>query len=81
MTRTPGGIELIGFEYGRYPLDWYFWFSDHTDAFAGEFWALVEKGGLDDLKLPISDTYLEEPTEHSWSIQGDSIRFEYKSVG
>lgn len=35
--------QLIGFSYGSSPRDWRFWFSETSDHFAGEFWALIEK--------------------------------------
>lgn len=35
-------IHLVGFEYGRLPTDWQFWWSETTDEFSGEFWCLIE---------------------------------------
>jgi hypothetical protein len=36
-------FRLINFSYGPQPEDWKFWFSELTDPFAGEFWAIVEE--------------------------------------
>jgi len=35
-------IRLLGITYGPRPEDWIFWFSEPSDPFAGDFWAMVE---------------------------------------
>jgi hypothetical protein len=35
-------ITLISITYGPRPEDWIFWFSEPSDPFAGDFWAMVE---------------------------------------
>jgi len=35
-------ITLISITYGPRPEDWIFWFSEPSDPFAGNFWAMVE---------------------------------------
>lgn len=35
-------IRLINFKYGPSPEDWIFWFSEPSDPFAGDFWAMIE---------------------------------------
>jgi hypothetical protein len=35
--------RLINFTYGSSPDDWHIWFSESTDAFAGDFWNLIER--------------------------------------
>jgi len=35
-------IRLINFKYGPSPNDWIFWFSEPSDPFAGDFWAMIE---------------------------------------
>lgn len=35
-------LRLIGFQYGRFPTDWKFWWAEPSDEFAGDFWRLVE---------------------------------------
>jgi hypothetical protein len=34
--------RLIKFEYGSLPSDWYFWMSEPSDKFAGDFWSMIE---------------------------------------
>jgi hypothetical protein len=34
--------RLISFSYGPRPGDWKMWWSESTDGFAGEYWAMVE---------------------------------------
>jgi hypothetical protein len=34
--------HLVGFSYGLSIQDWQFWGSEPTDAFAGDFWYMVE---------------------------------------
>jgi hypothetical protein len=47
-------IELIAFSYGPPPSDWHFWFSEPTDVYAGEFWAMIETSACEnELELPI----------------------------
>jgi len=40
----PISFELISFTYGPRPEDWKFWFSEPSDPYAGDFWAMVEEG-------------------------------------
>ncbi|KAH8779025.1 hypothetical protein BGZ57DRAFT_822086 [Hyaloscypha finlandica] len=35
-------IRLLKITYGPRPEDWIFWFSEPSDPFAGDFWAMVE---------------------------------------
>jgi hypothetical protein len=35
-------IRLLGITYGPRPEDWIFWFSEPSDPFAGDFWAMIE---------------------------------------
>jgi hypothetical protein len=35
-------IRLLGITYGPRPEDWIFWFSEPSDPFTGDFWAMVE---------------------------------------
>jgi hypothetical protein len=35
-------IRLINISYGPSPKDWIFWFSEPSDSFAGDFWAMLE---------------------------------------
>jgi hypothetical protein len=35
-------IRLISISYGSRPEDWIFWFSEPSDPFAGDFWAMIE---------------------------------------
>jgi hypothetical protein len=35
-------IRLINFTYGPNPKDWILWFSEPSDPFAGDFWAMIE---------------------------------------
>jgi hypothetical protein len=35
-------IRLINVKYGPSPKDWIFWFSEPSDPFAGDFWAMIE---------------------------------------
>jgi hypothetical protein len=35
-------IRLINIKYGPSPKDWIFWFSEPSDPFAGDFWAMIE---------------------------------------
>lgn len=65
--RTAGTVRLINFAYGPRPEDWKFWFSDPTDAFAGNFWALIEEStpcGFDQEALAKSHA---QPMPGSWS--------------
>ena len=39
----PKYIRLIGFRYGPFPDDWSLWWSEWTDGFVGEFWAMIER--------------------------------------
>jgi hypothetical protein len=36
-------IRLLGITYGPRPEDWIFWFSEPSDPFAGDFWAMIEE--------------------------------------
>lgn len=40
-------VRLINFHFGRFPSDWKFWWSEASDAFAGDFWHLVESGNTE----------------------------------
>jgi hypothetical protein len=42
-------FRLVGFSYGSLVTDWQFWFSNPTDIFAGDFWAMIETLQDDDL--------------------------------
>jgi hypothetical protein len=58
--RGPFFMDLIAFTYGPCPEDWQFYFSDPTDVFAGEFWALVEAAACkDELDLPVPGSWIE----------------------
>jgi hypothetical protein len=35
-------IRLLKITYGPRPEDWIFWFSEPSDPFAGDFWAMIE---------------------------------------
>ncbi|KAF7534522.1 hypothetical protein G7054_g6188 [Neopestalotiopsis clavispora] len=35
-------VVLIGFQYGQEVDDWRLWWSEHTDAYAGDFWGRIE---------------------------------------
>jgi hypothetical protein len=35
-------IRLLSITYGPRPEDWIFWFSEPSDPFAGDFWAMIE---------------------------------------
>jgi hypothetical protein len=35
-------IRLLSITYGPLPEDWIFWFSEPSDPFAGDFWAMIE---------------------------------------
>lgn len=35
--------RLINFVYGALPSDWYIWFSESSDTYAGDFWNLLEQ--------------------------------------
>lgn len=37
-------LRLIGFQYGKLPSDWKFWWTEPSDQFVGDFWFLVESG-------------------------------------
>lgn len=53
-------VDLVSFSYGPSPGDWYFWFSEPTDIFAGEFWAMVEISKCQyDFELPIPGSWIE----------------------
>ncbi|KAH8593500.1 hypothetical protein B0O99DRAFT_688721 [Bisporella sp. PMI_857] len=41
--------RLIGFSYGARPSDWEFWFEEHSDKFAGQFWYMIDHP---ELKMP-----------------------------
>lgn len=51
---------LINFSYGPCPEDWHFYFSEPTDVFAGEFWAMAESFPCqDELELRIPGSWIE----------------------
>jgi hypothetical protein len=51
---------LIGFSFGYCPEDWYFWFPEPTDVFAGDFWAIVEAPTCQyDIELSIPGSWIE----------------------
>jgi hypothetical protein len=51
---------LINFSYGPRPEDWHFYFSEPTDVFAGEFWAMTERFPCqDELELRIPGSWIE----------------------
>ncbi|KAF2995137.1 hypothetical protein E8E14_002489 [Neopestalotiopsis sp. 37M] len=35
-------LVLIGFQYGKEVDDWKLWWTEHTDAYAGDFWKSIE---------------------------------------
>lgn len=35
-------VRLISFQYSRLPTIWKFWWSEHSDEFAEDFWCLIE---------------------------------------
>lgn len=35
-------VVLIGFQCGQEVSDWKLWWSEHTDAYAGDFWGSIE---------------------------------------
>ena len=37
-----GYIYLMNFSYGSQPEDWQLWFSEPSDRYAGQFWAMTE---------------------------------------
>ena len=51
---------LINFSYGPRPEDWHFYFSEPTDVFVGEFWAMAESFPCqEELELRIPGSWIE----------------------
>lgn len=62
-------VRLIKFDYGPRIEDWKFWFSEPSDPFAGDFWALIEEDvpwGWDSDEEE-SDDDEEQPMPGAWS--------------
>lgn len=45
-------VRLISFDFGESPSQWKFWWSEMTDAFAGQFWDMVAEQEISGLKVP-----------------------------
>ncbi len=60
-------IRLIEFNYGPEVQDWMFRFSEPSDEFAGEFWAMIEglKEDADSKQPQVPGSWIEDELQYS----------------